>query len=127
MIAPSRLSIIVLLLVLAACGGPRTQGSATRSDLLTQETLRTGSQSNVYEAVQAIRPNWLRPRGPDSFRNPGQVQVYLDAVRLGGVETLRTIPVQQVQFIQWYDPVSASSRWGLDHGHGAILVSTRPL
>ena len=57
---------------------------------------------------------------------PGEVQVHLDDVRLGGVGTLREIPVIDVSYMQFYDPASASARWGLDHSHGAIYVSTRP-
>ena len=56
---------------------------------------------------------------------PGGVQVHLDDVHLGGVDTLREIPVIEIAYIQFFDPATASARWGLDHSHGAIYVSTR--
>jgi hypothetical protein len=48
-------------------------------------------------------------------------------VRLGGVETLRTIVVRPVSYIRHYNGIDATARWGLDHGSGVIYVSTRPV
>ena len=117
---------LLLALVTVACstpgGGTR---SAARSDMITSEQIRAAGQNNLFDVVQAIRPTWLRPRSPNSFQNPGQVRVYLDDVRVGTVDALRSIPAQNVTYIQWFDPISASARWGLDHEQGAIVVSTR--
>jgi len=76
-------------------------------------------------AIEALRSNWLRERGPDSFSTPGHVQVYLDDSRVGGVETLRMLSLANVLFIRHVNGVDAAARWGLDHGQGVILVSTR--
>jgi hypothetical protein len=54
------------------------------------------------------------------------VQVYLDDTRLGGVETLRTLSTANVVFIRHVNGIDAAARWGLDHGQGVILISTRP-
>ena len=119
----------VLLLVLALAVGCSTNAAGTRagrSDTITLDDLRSANPTNLYDAVRTIRPNWLRARSPNSVQRPGQVQVYFDDTRLGGVETLRNVPVQGVAYIRWFDPISASSRWGLDHEQGAIVVSTRP-
>ncbi len=53
--------------------------------------------------------------------------MYHDDSRMGGVESLRWIPTSDIRYIRYYDPVTASGRWGLDHGHGVIYVSSRPL
>ncbi len=53
------------------------------------------------------------------------VQVQLHGNRLGGVETLRGIPVGDIESIEWADPVSAAARWGADHANGTIVISTR--
>jgi hypothetical protein len=73
-----------------------------------------------------LRSSWLRPRGPDSFHNQGRVWVYVDDVRAGGVDALRSFSIAQITYIQFFDGTAASARWGLDHGHGVIFISTRP-
>ncbi|MGH7463012.1 MAG: hypothetical protein ACREMA_18555 [Longimicrobiales bacterium] len=52
--------------------------------------------------------------------------VYIDDTRLGGVETLRSISTASISYIRYYDGVTATGRWGIDHGQGVIFVSTRP-
>ena len=74
----------------------------------------------------ARRASWLRPRGQDSLvGNSSQIQVYRDDVHLGGVETLRNIHPMEIEYVRYFDAVQASSRWGFDHGSGAIYVATR--
>lgn len=121
------LPILLLLALLAGCGGNAAGASGTRSDMIVLADVNAGSFANVFDLLQAMKPNWLRARSPNSFQSPGYVQVYLDDVRLGGVENLRSIATQGVQYIRWYDPITASSRWGLNHEQGAIVVSMRPL
>lgn len=124
-----RTTFLLLLVALTSACGARSGPNAnnTRSDLIVLSEVSGGSFTNVFDLVQAMRPNWLRARSPNSFQSPGVVQVYVDDVRLGGVENLRSLAVQGVQYIRWYDPISASSRWGLNHEQGAIVVSMRPL
>jgi hypothetical protein len=118
---------VFLFLLLAACGG-RGDGVARPSpdrSLITREEIQQHRFTNAYQLVEALHSNWLRTRGTDSFAQPGQVLVYLDDSRLGGVEALRSISTQTVGYIRYYDGLQASARWGLDHGHGVIFVSTR--
>jgi hypothetical protein len=76
--------------------------------------------------VQALRANWLNTRGVDSFRTPSRVWVYVDNVRLGGVESLRGVSIGSISYIEHFDGIAASGRWGLDHGAGVIHVLTHP-
>ena len=119
--------LLLLVLVVAACSANAAGGRTTsRSDTITVDDLRAANATNLYDAVRTIRPNWLRARSPNSIQNQGQVQVYFDDTRIGGVDNLRSIPTQGIAYIRWHDPISASARWGLDHEQGAIVVSTRP-
>ena len=120
------LLLLALLAIAAACSANASGARATRSDTITVDDLRAANAVNVFDAVRTIRPNWLRARSPNSLQNQGQVQVYFDDTRIGGVDALRSIPTQGIAYIRWFDPISASSRWGLDHEQGAIVVSTRP-
>ena len=109
------------------CRRAVTTGDAPRSDRNTITQAQWGEHrfSTAYDVVEALRANWLNTRGPDSFKNPSVVRVYLDNVSLGDKETLRTIAITTVVYIKYYDGLSATSRWGLDHGAGVIYVSTR--
>ena len=82
--------------------------------------------NNALEAVEALRSNWLQVKGTDSFSSPSQIWVYMDDTKLGGVESLRAIGVAPIVFIRHFDGVTATARWGLDHGQGVIFISTHP-
>ena len=124
---PCVLGWAAILVATSGCAArsPHDSAPPVDRDLLTQEDLREHRFSTVFEAIEALRSNWLRERGPDSFSIPGHVQVYLDDSRLGGVEALRTLPLANVLYIRHVNGVDAAARWGLDHGQGVILVSTR--
>jgi hypothetical protein len=124
-----KLAVIVLCMLGATSAGCASSGG-TRSPSVNRNILNRSQidarYSTAYEAVEALRSNWFNSRGADSFSNPSVVRVYLDNVLLGDKEALRTIQVQNIAYMQWYDGVSATSRWGTNHGAGVIYVSTRP-
>jgi hypothetical protein len=120
--------IILIGFLPASCGraGSPAAGPATGDrDLLTYEEISAGGYNDMYTALLAMRPHWLRTRGRDSFRAPGQVQVYRDDRWLGGVETLRYITVSGIGSVRYYDGLEASGRWGMGHGQGVVHLSTR--
>lgn len=117
-----------LAVVMAGCAGRKaTTGPGVDRNLLVQDQFADHGFHTAYDVIEAMRANWLSSRGPNSFQTPAMVQVYLDGVRMGGVETLRTIDVRPVTYIRFFDGIAATARWGLDHGAGAIYVSTHPL
>ena len=128
MVRPLRtLGLILLTLAAGACASA-SAGAGQRSDrnLLTMEQIQDTNRQNVYDVVEMLRSNWLRERGATSIQGPNAtVQVYLDDNRIGGVENLRAISIAPVRYIRWIDGISATGRWGLDHGAGVIFVSTR--
>jgi hypothetical protein len=78
-----------LLFFVCSCAAS-TQGSTERSrssraPISMEEIQDLPMQYTVYEAVQRLRPRWLRPRGPASFSGAAPVMVFLDAVKVGGV------------------------------------------
>ena len=121
-----RLVVLSLLALSAACARRPRAGERSRIDrnVITQEQILANHFANAFDAVEALRSNWLHTRGTDSFRTPGQVWVYLDNVRMGGVESLRSITTESIAFVRYFDGVAATERWGLDHGQGVIFVST---
>lgn len=125
----TRLSFVALSLALCLAAGCATgtrgpSGTSTRRDLLTREQMLERHFTTTYDAVQALRGNWLNARGTDSFTNPSEVLVYLDGMRLGGITTLQGIGTQTVQYLRHFNGIDAAARWGLDHGSGVIFVVT---
>lgn len=111
----------------AAAGGSSAAPAdvTARRSVITADQIAEGHFTNAMEAIESLRANWLHQRGTDSFNNPGEVQVYLDNNRLGGIETLRGIQANPIVSIRFIPGLEASGRWGLDHGHGVIFISTR--
>jgi hypothetical protein len=107
----------------AASGPAPMQVPASRA-VITGAQIAQGLFTNAMEAVESLRANWLHQRGTDSFNNPGEVQVYLDNVRLGGIDTPRGIQANPSVSIRFISGLEASARSGLDHGHGVICIST---
>lgn len=124
----SMLLISVISTGLLACAsGGSSVGPGTGRDVITAEELeRAPGVTNAYEAVERLRPNFLRSRGPQSLRSPTvpPIIVYLDQVRLGQVETLRGITVEAIQQIRHVPARDAQQRFGLDHTGGVIEVTT---
>jgi hypothetical protein len=92
--------------------------------VLLRDEIRATQFTNLYDVVLALRANWLRIRAGDSFEKSTPIQLYLDAQRLQGVEEMRTMNLANIASVRFLDPIQASARYGLDHGAGAILVTT---
>jgi hypothetical protein len=129
LVTPMRTAIVrpAIVLLLAACAArtpARTRVPPDRS-IITQREILEHKFETVFDAIQSLRPSWLQTRGTNTLtQTPTQVQVYLDNNHLGGISSLSTISLSSVVYIRHYNGLEATARWGLDHGEGAIYVST---
>jgi hypothetical protein len=127
---PRRAARLVLAAALVAplgCAGVKAGGStapSTSATVIQRDELLARDFTNLFDAIQALRGNWLRDRGSDSFSKPTAIQVYLDNQRMGGIEQLRNINPRTVAQVRRFDGIEATSRWGMDHGAGVIAVTT---
>jgi hypothetical protein len=124
----ARLLVTSLAVALAACAVGAAGGPAQTRDplLITLEEISTSAQSNAYELVQALRPAWLRIRGPTTFRPGGDpIMVYLETQRLGTVDQLRNVAAGSIESIRFLDRREASLQFGPGHVNGAIVISMR--
>jgi hypothetical protein len=121
-------TLFALVACVASCATARAPGESASHDpaLITQAEVLELRFANAFEAVQSLHPTWLQAKGADSFSSAGQVQVYLDENRLGGVETLRTITPSSILSIRHWRALEATARWGINHDKGAIVVATHP-
>jgi hypothetical protein len=53
------------------------------------------------------------------------VAVYLGSQRMGDVEFLRSLALDAVDLVQYYDASDATTRFGIDNEGGAIVVTRR--
>jgi hypothetical protein len=114
---------------LGACTStPRAATPSERRDatLITRADLAASTGRTLYDHIQRVRPQWLSTRGPTTIAQAErEVVVYRDGVRLGGVSALKEITTDVVESVRYLSGPEASGRYGLDHQHGAILVTTR--
>lgn len=117
----------MLAALTAACSSNPSPADRPRFDasLITREQILQGQFTNAYDAVKILRGSWLNTVRPESFRYPAVIPVYLDGVRLGDVSALSTVQALPIQYIRYYNAQDATSRWGMDHGAGAIYISTK--
>jgi hypothetical protein len=118
--------LLALVLAGAACGGRSAAPERpSHSRVLTYEQIHTYNASNALDLIRALRPVWLQKRGQQSLNFEGDIMVYLDNVRYGTVQVLRSIPTTGITRIEYFDASAATQRWGTGHSHGAIAISTR--
>ena len=93
-------------------------------DLITlAEIQERPDLQTAYDAVRKLRSGWLRVRKA-GFSDPSPIQVYVDGMKLGSIDVLRNIAVSSVQELRHMSGTDATTRFGIDHGSGAILVKT---
>jgi hypothetical protein len=112
--------------LLAACGGARTQGPSI-SNIITSEEIRESSGRTAHEIVQQLRPQFLRVRGSRSISGSqvSEPVVYVDNIRMGGLSALREVRASAIEEIRYIGAADATTRWGTGHMGGAILVILR--
>ncbi|MEO6528630.1 MAG: glycosyl hydrolase 115 family protein [Gemmatimonadaceae bacterium] len=120
--------IIATLLLVAGCGGTRPEPNSPRPDprVITRDQMLERHFLTAMDAVQSLKSNWIAPRGPDSFIIPSQLWVYFDNVRLGNATSLRTINTRDLSYLQYFNGIEATSRWGVGHGAGVIQAVSWP-
>ena len=103
----------------------------TGRQLFANAELRRSIATNVLEAVELGRPEWVKPQRDDAAKQAtprtGAVEstglvVYVGDEKVGDIETLKDISIPEVSELRYYDARDAKRRWGVDHRYGAIEV-----
>jgi hypothetical protein len=99
--------------------GPRTMGFAT---VITEQEIVDSRATNAYDVVARSHPLFLLSKVD---LNPlMEREVWLNGVRLGGINELHLIPVnsiREIRFVRAIDNVAS----GVGHPGGAILVFSK--
>lgn len=124
-------AIVAAIVASSACASvpaPRSgdEEPARDRDMISEQEIRELPVTTAWELVSRLRPHWLRSRGPASVRGGGPEYpvVYVDEIRSGNIEFLHQISTMVVAEIRFISGRDATTRMGLNHGAGAIMVTT---
>ena len=122
----SQLSIPIVLGLAMGCasgGGQATGASGEDRDLVTAEELSTVFVSDLYQALQRLRPLWLQSRGARTINQETQIAVVVNGTYFGPVEMLSQISTQSVVEIRRLDGPTASATIPGSLGSGRTIES----
>ena len=94
--------------------------------MIAAEEIGPNSGANAFEVVRVLRPEWLLHLGEEAFDDPrtDNIGVYLDEVRIGGLEALLEVSTTVIEAIRFIPATLATARWGYGHTQGVIQVVT---
>jgi hypothetical protein len=118
-----------LALCVSACSAATQKPAAGgQRDLITLEEIQASKNStaNAWDFIAPPRPQYLRDRGVGLFNDTSPVRalVYLDGSMLGDLRTLRSINMSSVMEIRYMSGADATTRYGMNHSGGVILIKT---
>ncbi len=117
--------LLALLIGSTACASSGSS-STTRGDrnVLTHEELVETGEPDLQQALQRLRPAWLRPRGQTVAGR--QVAVFIDGTPRGDVSQLRGLQIMNVVEVTFVTASEAGFRYGTLAGAGGVIdVKTR--
>lgn len=120
---------VALALTLYATSGCVSAGdppAGRERSTITVEEIAASTANSVFELVERLRPEYLRVRG--EVQNPAgssQGLVYVNGMRAGGFDILRSMRPQNVQEIRFLSAADATTRYGTGHTAGVIDIRTR--
>lgn len=122
-------AVIALSLQITACMAslPRQQTTG-RPTVISAAELRASDATNVYDAIQRLRPAFFATRGATSFlAEPSQpIVVIVNQLVMGGVGELRHIESASVRSIRRLNAAEVYSLTGRSAPAGGIEVLFGP-
>lgn len=114
-----------------ATGASGTSAPARGTNVITQAEIDalTGVRT-ARQAIETLRPNWLRARGSTSITRAAAgseegIVVYLDRNRLGGIASLEQLNVLDFSELRFLTAAEATQRFGTGHPLGAIVLTAK--
>jgi len=93
--------------------------------MIQLEQIREQLASDAYDLIRKLRPSWLR-RGHRSNhfnKTASYATVYVNGSKYGDIDSLLSIPAEQIKEIRFMNAGEAAIRYGWNHSGGAILIS----
>ncbi|MBS1241450.1 MAG: hypothetical protein H6R40_877 [Gemmatimonadetes bacterium] len=120
-----RWSLLIVGLLAGMTGAAKGQAHG-RDRIALDEIQSLPAARNALEVIQSLRPHFLIARPSGSLRNPTPVpiKVYVDGVPRGTTAILVQIPATLLTEISYLRGSDATTRFGINHESGVILVKT---
>lgn len=99
-------------------------------NLITAEEIkeRAPTAAHAKEIIDRLRPQWVRNRRPavqmSNMSTTPRLRVYIDGIQVNDPNALETITRESILELQFVSGIDASTRFGVDHELGAVLVRT---
>jgi len=126
----TRLAFVLLLAIVAGACATSSGGSGEpRRDRnrLTAEDLVPVEGFTAWDAVQRLRPMWLRPGGIRNSANPAghYPAVFVDQSPFGDLDALNRFRVANIEEIRYMNATDATIRYGGAFQGGVILITMK--
>jgi hypothetical protein len=111
-----------------ASAGPGTTSVSTGdANIITAAQISASQQTNAYDVVRKLRPNFLKSRGRTTVYGQGSdyAAVFLDGQSFGDLGSLRNIASSQIRSIRFIRGTDAVTMHGMQYGAGVIDVRTK--
>lgn len=122
-------SLFIISIILMSCASWTEMDDSSRGTryIISENEIKESSATNAFEAIQQLRPGLLdrdQQRSIDMY-SISSVVVYLNGVRYGNKESLKSISALQIEEIRYLPPSEATVKYGTDHSGGAFLVKVK--
>jgi hypothetical protein len=117
---------LVVATLLVACASTGSGDGRGVGNVLTYDDLVATNETNLYMAIQSLRPRWLRTRGQTSAVGATVVTVFVDGSPRGEASDLMGMPLIDIVDITYLSASEATFRFGTIAGSGgSIEINTR--
>jgi len=117
----------------AGCAATQSAIPLTDPDVITTDQIVKSKATNAYDVIATISPKMFIAHGAATTRGDQPstvgrqalpVVVYIDNVKVGPIDELKTLGKVDVKEIRYLSPRVATDRWGQNHAGGVIYVTT---
>ena len=110
----------------AGASAGATSGARIRANVITRAEIEGSGTTNLFDAIQRLRPQWLRNAAQTNYGGGGtELVVYQNTTLLGGVEALRQIAPGYAENVRYLDASTATNTLpglGSRRVAGAIVI-----
>ena len=130
-----RRSLTAAVFVLAgacASSGAANGGTASSRFVITEAELPTTGTESAYDAINRLRPEFLRPKPAQSYQLRDSAGVsgpapapalIVNGQRAGELSDLRQMAATSLRSVRYYTIEQAKRKFGMQYGGGAIEIA----
>ncbi len=112
---------LVVATLLVACASTGSGGGRGAGNVLTYDDLVATNETDLYMAIQRLRPHWLRPRGQTGPVGVTVVTVFVDGSPRGEASDLIGMPLTDIGYVTYLSASEATFRFGTLAGSGGSI------